>query len=193
MTKVHRSKVVTRKHIVAVITVVLVFASISTAFALQRLEIQGQDANTEDSIQTDNLSPLNKTTPISAIEPTPTPKPSSSPAPTLIPIPVDFTIPVGLTVGGSSNVFTVNVDLNDGMSRDEAITVAESILNRELTNALHELKSAEVDNEGIWNVDFNWEYPMTLENGTQLTPVLSHFFDVIINPQNLKATYASCM
>lgn len=128
-----------------------------------------------------------------SIAPTATPEPSPSPTSTLIPIPVDFTIPVGLTVGGSSNVFTVNVDLNDGMSRDEAIIVGETILNRELTNAIHTVKSAEVNSEGIWNVNFNWEYAnLTLENGTQLTPVLSHFFDVIINPENQTATYTRC-
>jgi hypothetical protein len=118
---------------------------------------------------------------------------SPSPQPTLMPIPVDFTIPVGSAVGGSSNVFTVNVDLNDGMSRDEAITVAETILNRELTNALHELKSAEVNNEGIWNVNFNWEYANMVGPDDTGTPVLSHFFNVIINPQNRTATYTRCM
>ena len=43
------------------------------------------------------------------------------------------------------------------MSRDEAITVKETILNREL-NAIHVVKSAEVNSEGMWYVNFNWEY-----------------------------------
>ncbi len=203
MTKVLMSKAVTKKHVVAVITVVLVLATISSAFALQQLANQ-ENTNPKDIIQTDTLSPLNETTPTATIEPTPTPKPSPSPTSSLIPIPVDFTIPVGLTIKGTSNVFTVNVDLNDGMSRDEAITVAETILNRELTNTLHELKSAEVNNEGIWNINFSWEYASFFTPRTDLpyptettsipiTPVLGHFFDVVINPQNLTATYTRCM
>jgi len=192
VTKLLWSKAVLRKHVVAVIIVVLVLATISSAFALQQLAIQGHNTNAKDIIKTDILSLLNETTPTATNEPTATTEPSPSPTSTLIPMPVDFTIPIGLTVGGSSNVFTVNVDLNDGMSRDEAISVGETILNRELTNALHELKSAEVNNEGIWNVNFNWEYAnMVGPNGTG-TPVLSHFFDVIINPQNQTATYTRC-
>ena len=183
-----KSKAVTRKHVVAVIIVVLVLATISSVFAVQQLATRGQDTNAKNN----TLSPINDTTPTATDEPTPTPKPSPSPTSTPIPIPVNFTIPIGLTVAGSSNVFTVYIDLNDGMNRDEAITVAETILNRELTNAIHVVKSAEVSSEGMWNVDFNWEYPMTLENGTQITPVLGHFFDVIINPQNQTATYTRC-
>jgi hypothetical protein len=84
---------------------------------------------------------------------------------------------------------TVPVDLNDGMNQAEAITVAEAIINHELTEATHEVKSVNNDS-GLWNVDFSWEYTSLTMNGTL---GLCHFFDVTINPQNQTVTYNRCM
>jgi hypothetical protein len=83
---------------------------------------------------------------------------------------------------------TVAVDLNNGMDRAEAITVAEAIINHELTKVTYEVKSVNNDS-GLWNVNFSWEYTSATTNGT-LT--LGHFFDVAINPQNQTVRYNRC-
>ena len=176
-----RSKAVTRKHVVAVITVVLVLATISSAFALQQLAIQGQDTP-EEIIQTDILSALNETAPTASNEPTSTPKPSPSPTSTLIPIPVDFTI------NCSSNVLTVNVDLNDGMSRDEAVLVAQQLLAYAHSDYTYELKSAEVNDAGVWTVSLPWG--AVSPDGYQENH--GHFFVATIDSPSRTVAFGTC-
>jgi hypothetical protein len=116
-------------------------------------------------------------------EPTPIPSPTPIPTPTAtpLPVPIDFTC-------GSLKV-TVNVDLNDGMNREEAITVAEAIINHELTNPAYEVETTEMDENGIWKVNLNWEYA-NLASADQLN--LSHYFNEVINPLNQTVTYTRC-
>jgi hypothetical protein len=123
------------------------------------------------------------------LEPTPTntPFPTATPNPTLIPIPVKF------SCGEAGNPYafsvTVAVDLNNGMDKAEAITVAEAIINHELTNASYEVKSSD-NNAGLWNVNFSWECTALATDGTLH---LGHIFDVIINPFNQTVKYTRCM
>jgi hypothetical protein len=135
---------------------------------------------------TSTEAPTATPTLVPTLTPAPTPTQTPLPSPTLIPIPVDFTCgdvgsPYAFTV-------TVAVDLNNGMDRAEAITVAEAIINHELTKVTHEVKSVNNDS-GLWNVNFSWEYTSATTNGT-LT--LGHFFDVAINPQNQTVRYNRC-
>jgi hypothetical protein len=132
-------------------------------------------------------APTVTSTLVPTLTPAPTPTQTPLPSPTLIPNPVDFTCgdvgnPYAFTV-------TVPVDLNDGMNQAEAITVAEAIINHELTKATYEVKSVN-NNSGLWNVDFSWEYTSFTINGTLK---LCHFFDVAINPQNQTVTYNRCL
>ena len=120
----------------------------------------------------------------------PSPTPTATPSPTPIPIPADFTC----YDGGSAFTVAVDVDLNDGMDRDEAVAVATTILKHELTDPLYELKSAQLQGD-IWTVDFNWEYKtlVTLPDGSIGTLGLGHFFDVTVNAQNRTASYSRCL
>lgn len=79
------------------------------------------------------------------------------------------------------------------MDRDEAITVATAIIDHELMNAKHELRSAEATGSDLWLVGFNWEYGMILPNGTAIEPILGHYFDATIYVQNRTVTYNRCM
>ena len=83
----------------------------------------------------------------------------------------------------------VNVDLNDGMNKAEAITVADAIFNHGLTSAQYIVKSAEANEAGIWTVDLSWG--TIAPDGQQ--EALTHFFNVVIDPQNRAVTYTRCM
>ena len=98
--------------------------------------------------------------------------------------PVNFTCKVGSHY--EFNV-TVKVDLSDGMNSTEAVMVAREIFEHEL-NANYAVKSAEADDSGVWTVDLSWEYD--LPSGKP--EVLSHYFDVTINPQVQTVTYSRC-
>ncbi len=58
----------------------------------------------------------------------------------------------------SNYPFTVSahVDLEDGMTRTEAVLVATKVFAHEMTNAKFTLKSATVDDAGVWTVKFSW-------------------------------------
>ena len=116
---------------------------------------------------------------------TPTATPTFSPSAIPMPIPVDFTC--NARSAYAFNV-TVYLDLNDGMDQTEANIVAEAIINHELISAVHEFKSANVSNSGVWIVNFSWGaiYP----DGHQES--LGHYFDVTINPSDRTVTYARC-
>jgi len=176
------SKAISKKHLIAVISVTIVLAAILSVFAIQQLASQGQVTNKNNILKPDALSPLNET-PAATDDPLPTPKPSTAPTPTPIPIPVDFTIN-----GSSHNVLTVNVDLNDGMSREEAILVAQQLFSYAHSHATYELKSAEVNDAGVWIVSLPWG--IVWADGTQENH--SHFFVTTIDPTTLTIEYATC-
>jgi hypothetical protein len=82
----------------------------------------------------------------------------------------------------------VKIDLNDGMNQAEARMVAEAIINHQLNSAIHEFKSANVSDSGIWTINFSWG--AISPDGHQES--LSHYFNVMINPVNKTVTYDRC-
>ncbi len=176
-----KSKAISKKHIIAVISIAIVLATILSVFAIEQLASQGQVTNQNNILQPDALSPLNET-PAATEEPTPTPTPSAIPTPTPIPIPVDFTI------NDSSHILTVNIDLNDGMNREEAIVVAQQLFSYAHSHSTYELKSAEVNEAGVWSVSLPWG--IVWADGTQESH--SHFFIATIDPTTLTVEYATC-
>lgn len=73
------------------------------------------------------------------------------------------------------------VDLEDGMTKTEAALIATKVFAHEMTNAKFTLKSATVDDTGIWTVKFSWGIGQES---------LSHYFNVEINPFNQTAAYS---
>lgn len=78
----------------------------------------------------------------------------------------------------------VNVDLTDGMNQDEAILVANTLFDKALAQTvLHQFKSAEVDDLGVWKVELTWGYS---------TEDLGHWFEAGIDPFNQTIVYNRC-
>ena len=92
-------------------------------------------------------------------------------------------------IGDPNKTFTVtiNVDLTDGMNLDEAIRVATTVFNVTMgQNKLHGLRFADEDENGIWKIEFGWEY-------ATVTPLyFGHWFEAIINPSNQTVVYDRC-
>ncbi len=107
-----------------------------------------------------------------------------SPLPTRMPIPVDF------SVNGSSYqiVFAVNVDLNDGMAKEEAVLVAQQLFVQVHPKATCELKSAEGNPEGVWTVSLPWG--AVYADGSQES--YGHFFNAKIDPATQTVEYSTC-
>ncbi len=84
-------------------------------------------------------------------------------------------------------IVTVDVNLTDGMNLDEAIKVATTVFNVTMgQNKLHGLRFADEDENGIWKIEFGWEY-------ATVTPLyLGHWFEAIINPSNQTVVYDRC-
>ncbi len=84
-------------------------------------------------------------------------------------------------------IVTVDVNLTDGMNLEEAIRVATTVFNVTMgQNKLHGLRSADEDENGIWRIEFGWEYATA-------TPLyLGHWFEAIINPFNQTVVYDRC-
>jgi hypothetical protein len=121
-----------------------------------------------------------------------TPTEAATPNPTRIPVPVDFTYK-----SGSQYAFTItaDVDLNDGMSSQEALTVAKAFIDHDLKDVSYYVKSTR-GNDTYWEVDFNWEMSslVGLPNGEVNTNSgLGHFFNVYINLIDRSIDYARCM
>jgi cytoskeletal protein RodZ len=176
----HRSK----NHVIAFVVITLVLAALLSVFVLQQLASQGQVSNQKDALQSDAPNLLNATTPTLTDEPTPTPTPApaSTPTPTPIPIPVDF------TVKGDNLTLTVNVDLNDGMNREEAILVAQQVFAYVHSSSTNELKSAEVNEAGVWTVSLPWG--AVLPDGYQESH--GHYFIATIDPMTRIVEYKTC-
>jgi hypothetical protein len=124
---------------------------------------------------------------IATVMPTEVPTPN----PTLVPVPVDFTFKPGSQY---SFTLTVDVDLNDGMSSQEALTVAKALIGHELTDVSYKVESSK-GNETDWEVDFNWEYSSVvgLPSGEVHTDLdLGHFFNVYINLTDRSIDYTRC-
>jgi hypothetical protein len=107
---------------------------------------------------------------------------SPTPSPTPIPIPVEF------KVNNSQTILTVKVDLNDGMSREEAILVAQQLFPEVHSHATYELKSADVNDAGVWTVSLPWG--AVLADGTQENH--SHYFIATIDPTTLTIQSSTC-
>lgn len=80
---------------------------------------------------------------------------------------------------------TVNVNLKDGMSLDEAVLVANMVFDNTLgqEGQPHLLDSADVDEHGVWTVELTWGYS---------TADLMHWFEAEINPFNRTVIYSHC-
>lgn len=156
--------------ITAIIIILLLFVSLSNGFpssATPSVFVQ--------SSPSPNPTPTPTGVPTIAPTATPTAVPSATPVVGLAPL--DFTC-------GHFTV-TVTMNLSDEMNTAEAVMVANRIIEHELTNASYELKSAQVNDVDVWNVDFAWEYnSFSLLPDGQVAPslALSHYFDVTINP-----------
>jgi hypothetical protein len=154
--------------LIAVILVLCISLSVFASFEL----------NAQAPILPQKINSLTETT---RETPTPTFSPSAIP----MPIPVDFTC--NARSAYAFNV-TVYIDLNDGMDQTEAKIVAEAIINHELISAVHEFKSANVSDSGIWTVNFSWG--AIRPDGSQES--LGHYFDVTINVSDRTVTYDRC-
>lgn len=77
---------------------------------------------------------------------------------------------------------TVKVNLMDGMNQEEAIEVASEVFNFSVGTP-HALESVNVDENGIWTVQFTWGYE---------GEALGHWFEAIINPFNQTVVYNRC-
>ncbi len=108
--------------------------------------------------------------------------PTQTPPPTLISTPVDF------TVNGSSHVLTVNADLNDGMNWKEAVLVAQQLFAYSHTHSTYELKSAEVNDAGVWTVSLPWG--AVSSDGSKESH--SHFFIATIDPATRTVEFSTC-
>lgn len=174
----HRSK----KHLIAFVVITLVLALLLSVFVLQQLASQSQVSNQKDALQSDASNLLDAATPTPTDEPTsiPTPAPTLTPTPTPIPIPVDFIV--------GSVTLTVNVDLNDGMNREEAILVAQPLFAYVHSHATNELKSAEVNEAGVWTVSLPWG--AVSPDGYQESH--GHYFIATIDPTTRTADYNTC-
>jgi hypothetical protein len=120
-----------------------------------------------------------------------TPTEAATPNPTHIPVPVEFTVKPGSQY---SFTLTVDVDLNDGMSSQEAITVAKTLIDHELKDVSYYVKSTK-GNETRWMVNFNWETSSItdLPSGEVNTnPDLRHFFNVNIDLLTRTIDYNRC-
>lgn len=98
---------------------------------------------------------------------------------------VNFTYAWG-GIGHPNETFTipVNVDLTDCMNLDEAISVATTVFNvTKGQNKLHELRSANEDEKGIWTIEFTWGYSIQ---------DLGHWFEAVIDPFNQTVVWNSC-
>jgi hypothetical protein len=121
-----------------------------------------------------------------------TPTEVATPNPTRIPVPVDFTYKRGSQY---SFTLTVDVDLNDGMSNQEALTVAKGLIDHELKDVSYNVEFAD-GNETYWEVDFNWEGStiVGLPSGEVYTNSgLGHFFNVYIDLIDRTINYTRCM
>ena len=114
---------------------------------------------------------------------TPTPTPVPTPTTTPIPIPVDFTIN-----GSSHTALTVNVDLNDGLNKEEAIQVAKQLIVYAHPHSTHELKSAELNDAGVWIVSLPWG--ATSPDGYQESH--SHIFVAAIDSATRTVQFSTC-
>ena len=170
-----------RKRVYGLITIIIVLCISVPVFASIELNTKNSVQAENSGTQLESTPEPSSSTPTLAPSPTPTVTTSSTP----VPMPVDFTCSIG-----SSYSFTVKVavDLNDGMNRAEALLVADAVFSHEMKSSQYIVKSAEANNLGIWNVDLSWG--AIFPDGQQES--LTHFFDVIINPQNQTATYARC-
>ncbi len=85
---------------------------------------------------------------------------------------------------GEAITIVVNINLTDGMNQDEAVLVANTLFDKALGQVvLHQLKSAEVDELGIWKVELTWGYS---------TEDLGHWFEAGIDPFNRTIVYNRC-
>jgi hypothetical protein len=75
------------------------------------------------------------------------------------------------------------VNLEDGMSKSEAILVAAKVSSQEMINIKFEIKSATVDATGVWTENFS--------RGNGQEPFGYHF-NVKINPFHQTVTYDRC-
>lgn len=112
-------------------------------------------------------------------QPSATPTLMATPSSTPIPVPIDFSI--------DNTSITVNVDLNNGMDRVEAILVAEKALEYAHNHETHQVESAEVT-DGIWEVSLPWGAVMS--NGKQESH--DHYFVATIDPIERTVAYSTC-
>ncbi len=82
-------------------------------------------------------------------------------------------------------IVTVDVILADGMNRDEAVKVATKVVNVTMgQNVLHQFRSANEDEKGIWTIEFTWGYSSET--------YLGHWFEAVIDPFNQTVVYNRC-
>jgi len=95
--------------------------------------------------------------------------------------------------GSTSEPFIIaaEVNLTDGMDIKEAIEVATITFETAMGNVSYCIRSANVAGDGIWTVEFSWEYVMG-ECSVDVFPHLGHWFEAVINPSNQTVIYNHC-
>ena len=90
-----------------------------------------------------------------------------------------------LSYDGAAFTIAVDINLTDWMNRDEAILVANTLFDNTLgqSGQPHQLKSADMDELGVWTVKLIWGYS---------TADLMHWFEAEIDPFNRTIVYNHC-
>ncbi|UCH70378.1 MAG: hypothetical protein JSV29_09250 [Candidatus Bathyarchaeota archaeon] len=80
-------------------------------------------------------------------------------------------------------IVTLDVNLADGMNRDEAVKVATRVFNVTIGHGTHHFRSAKEDEKGIWTIELTWGYSIQ---------DLGHWFEAVIDPFNQTVVYDRC-
>jgi hypothetical protein len=169
------------KHKAAIAIILALAIVVSVSFASGLLNQAFSNPQSAKNSELTNLAdePSNNsnnntdTTPV--ITTTPTPKPTY--------IPTDF-----IVNGTGGNTVTANINLNDGMNRDEAVLVAEILFPQVHSHATYELKSAEVNEANIWTVSLPWG--AVSPDGSQENH--NHYFIAEIDPLTKTIQFNTC-
>jgi hypothetical protein len=107
------------------------------------------------------------------------------------------------TLGNNNGTFTISVDVNltNGMSQNEAVLVAETVLNKlvlekNTEEQLLNLKvSATVGDNGIWSVRFDWDvqrigyFPGAHPYGPKYMIMIHEYFEATVDPSRQTVVY----
>ncbi len=104
-----------------------------------------------------------------------------------------FTTDVDFTCHEGSEyafVFSVKVDLNDGMDSGEAEAVARCLYEVDMNQTNYEVKSVQSNGDGTWTVFLLWGSATPRANGELENH--SHYYNVHVNATDRTVEYDRC-